>query len=651
MNIRLLLCAGLLGTTTLWSGCRQLGDEKLAHDFAASRIFGNHMVMQRNVPISIFGNAEPGGSLDVKFDGETLRVKAGSDGQWQALFPAREAGGPYSLTLRGAERTVHYSDILVGDVWFCSGQSNMAQIVGHSKNADREIASANHPNIRILQVITDRTSFPLTDLIRVRPWQPVRPDTIRLFSATGYYFGRELQAKLNVPIGLIQSAWGGTPIEMWLPVPGTNMGDAEKILCQKYVADIRRAITRLYDLERPVNHPELVRRASPDADIADMKPVQIPCRWEKTILPDFDGMVEFRLELNLPADWAGRELELELGAIDEVDRTYFNGVEIARRGNSETSETGYWRRARYYRVPADKVKAGRNVLTVFVSDLLADAGMWGQQPMRINPFGAPAEAISLEGEWLYRVVVEIPKTPPFGNSKESCAYNAMVAPFFRFPIKGAIWYQGESNASRATQYRKQLPAMIADWRTNWGIDFPFYIVQLANYTNKRVADPVSHWAQLRESQRLTAETFPNTGLAVIIDIGEAADIHPKNKQDVGRRLALQALAKTYGFREIVFEGPAFEKAEFTGNKATVRFRTNKSPIRAEKEFLGFELAGKDKRYFPAQAVLENGALVVTSEKVPAPQFVRYAWAENPVCNLFNEAGLPASPFTSEIIFR
>ena len=650
-----LLGAGLL----LGAGCRQLSaPEPTAEQLAPSRIFSSHMVLQRERPIVIFGGAEPGGTVRVSLDGRGQLVTTGPDGRWRAEFPARPAGGPLTLEISGRNQTERYDDVMVGDVWFCSGQSNMEMSVSGVRNAAEEIAAADHPGLRIMTVEKDATPIALDEPLRVRQWERVSPETLRGFSATAYFFGRDLQQKLNIPIGLIHSSWSGSPIETWLPLTGADQATPQERAaveqyrrdCEQYVTGRRAALKRLFELEREVNQPDLAALAAPDADSSGLRDVEIPCQWEKTILPGLDGMVEFRRELTLPASWAGRELELELGAIDEVDRTYFNGVEIARRGNSETGETGYWRRPRFYRVPGKLVRPGRNVITVFVSDLAGEGGLWGQAPMRINPLNDPDAAIALEGTWQYQVVVRVPEAPKLQGQSRTVAYNAMVVPFFPFPIKGAIWYQGESNAANAARYRQQLPQMIADWRKNWGEDFPFYLVQLANFTNQRRAEPRSEWAELREAQRLTAETVPGTGMAVIIDIGEANDIHPKNKQDVGHRLALQALAKTYGFKDLVCAGPEFDRAEFRGAQAVVHFKPAASPLRPAAPLLGFELAGKDGKFHPAQAEIVGDTVIVTAPEVPAPTAVRYAWANNPECNLFNQAGLPASPFTSGKIF-
>ena len=653
MNVFTLLGPALAGMgLLLWTGCAShpvVEAVALADEFTPSRIFSDHLVLQRDRPIVIFGEATPGCALELTFDRETRVAVAGPDGRWRAEFSPRPAGGPYTLEIRGRNRTERYLDVMVGEVWFCSGQSNMGMHVGSAANAETEVRNSTNPNLRLFTADRLISPLPHTELMRIPSWKPATPSSVYGFSATGYFFGRELQRALGVPVGIINSSWGGTAIETWLPpeLP-TNAAPAAlaayREQSETYLRDFRAALKRMFELEREVNHPELAALAAPGLDDRDWKTARLPGQWEKSILPGFDGMVAFRRPLELPADWAGRELELELGAIDEVDRTYFNGVEIARRGSSERSEVDYWNRPRYYRVPGELVRAGRNVITVFVSDLTGEGGLWGQAPMRINPFGAPGMTLALEGDWKYQVVVQVPELPTLNGKTFATAYNGMVTPFFEFPVRGCVWYQGESNTQRARTYARQLPQLIADWREHWGEpELPFLIVQLPNYTRQRRAEGPSPWAEFREVQRRVTAATPGAELVVTIDIGEADDIHPKNKQELGRRLALLARNKVYG-RPVVAEGPRATGAEFKGDRVVISFQPSASPLRAVSPLLGFELAGKDGKFHPAHAEIAGAQVVVTAPEVPAPTAVRYAWAENPECNLTNQAGLPAAPF-------
>jgi sialate O-acetylesterase len=385
--------------------------------------------------------------------------------------------------------------------------------------------------------------------------------------------------------------------------------------------------------------------ADPAADDSSWKTMNLPAAWEGAGLPGFDGVVWFRRIVELPEAWAGREAVLHLGPIDDIDTTWVNGTKVG--------ETGVWTAPRDYKVPAKVLKAGRNVVAVRVLDTGGGGGIYGQPgQMKLSGSG---EEVALAGAWKYKDSVPlgkcgpVPARPDQGNPNVvTVLYNGMIAPILPAAIRGAIWYQGESNAGKPAQYRTLLPTMIRDWRGRFsGGEFPFLIVQLANFMAVQTRPSEGGWAELREAQLWTAQNVPKTGLAVITDIGDAADIHPKNKQDVGKRLALNALAIAHG-RKLVCSGPIYREMKARDGKIELRFDHVGGGLVARGDALkGFAIAGEDGAFEWADAVIEGDAVVVSSPKVPRPAAARYGWASNPIGNLFNREGLPASPFRTD----
>jgi sialate O-acetylesterase len=483
-------------------------------DVKVPAIFGPHMVLQRHQKDRIWGWAEPGEEVTVKIDGQTHSTKAGTDGSWQVMLDPMQAGGPYTLSVTG-KNTLELDDVLVGEVWICSGQSNMQWPVVAAKDFDVEMNAANQPRIRLISVPQVGTQEPQKDF--VGKWQVCRPDTVRGFSAVGYFFGRRLQAILDVPIGLINDAWGGSACEAW----------------------IRR-----------------------DLLAADQRFSPLLRHWE----------------------------ELE------------NGYPRAKANYESKMST--WRTA------------------------VAKAKTEGEKP-------PPAP--------------ENPDNLMHGNSRPGNIYNGVLKPTIGFGIRGVIWYQGESNAGRAYQYRELFPLLIKSWRDEWAQgDFSFYWVQLADFLPETPEPRESGWAELREAQTMTLK-LPNTGQAVIIDLGEAQDVHPRNKQDVANRLVRWALARDYGL-PVTCESPTFKAFEQNGNKLRVQFDHVGTGLKAADiaEPRGFAVAGDDHKFVWARARIIGPATVeVWSDSVSHPIAIRYAWADNPVCNIYSSLGLPLTPFRTD----
>ncbi|GGC17027.1 9-O-acetylesterase [Parapedobacter defluvii] len=466
------LCIGLM-----------LSIQALIADVRLPQIFANGMVLQRNQPIAVWGWADPGEQVKVGLNTQQQETTANADGTWKLTLSAEEAGGPFQLVVSG-KNTLTLSDVLIGEVWICSGQSNMQWTVANSDRAEQEIAGANYPQIRQVEIPRKTSGVPLDDVEEPLEWKEANPQNVGNFTAVGYFYARELYKQLNVPIGLINTSWGGTIVETWIS---------------------KEALEKDKSLKRAVHVFE--------------------------------------------------------------------------------------------QVPADTVRKN---------------------------------------------------TDP--NHYPTLLFNAMINPLIPYTIKGAIWYQGESNAGRAYEYRKSFPMMIKDWRKRWGLgDFPFYFVQLASFKAAGgISATGSTWAELREAQHMTL-SLPHTGEAVTIDIGNTDDIHPRNKQDVGKRLAAIALHDSYG-RDVVYSGPVYRKFEINGAQATISFDHVNGGLttKGADKVVGFEIAGADKHFYPAEARIEGETIVVSSPTVTKPKAVRYAWADDPgKSNLFNEEGFPASPFRTD----
>ncbi len=538
-----------------------------AHPFLHP-LFCDHAVLQRELPVPVWGWAQPGEKVTVSFAGQTRAAVAGADGKWMLkLKPMHASSEPREMTVRTKKTEVRVEDVLVGDVWLCSGQSNMEMGIVNC-NAPDEIAQANYPNIRLLTV-PKRVAFSPVDCIQCS-WLPCSSATIKQgvwggFSAAGYFFGRDLHRELNIPIGLIHSSWGGTVAEAWTSYEGllplTDMSNR----LGSFVASTNKHsdFATEYDSWCRANDPGTAQGwDKAEADVTSWKTVDMPQAFELAGLPDFDGIVWFRCEFDVPADWAGKSLILHLGQVDDIDTTWVNGVKVGQMNRVEMD--------RLYTVPASVVKAGRNGVAIRVLDTGGAGGLVGK-PEQLSVRLADdknAAPISLAGKWKMRdsiALAKLPAPPVIADANNpnvtTVLYNGMIAPLVPFAIKGAIWYQGESNADRAAQYRHLLPAMVADWQDHFALRrFPFYIVQLANYQATAPQPRESDWAELREAQALTARGLPHSGLAVAIDIGDAKDIHPKNKMEVGHRLALCALADAYG-KKIEASGPCYKSDE------------------------------------------------------------------------------------------
>lgn len=626
-------------------------------------IIGDNMVLQQKSQAGIWGWTKPGKEVRVEASwGESVSTKADVTGKWKVLINTPEASfEKRTITISDGDK-VTLKDILIGEVWLCGGQSNMEMRIGDGViGMEQTIADADTyvDRIRLLHVENSVCPVPQDEAkIRYEGWQKCKGKNIIDFSAAGYYFGKYLMENLNCPIGLIESCWGGTLAEAWtsreslkeIPYFQKQLEKVAEIPVdiaarhQMFLKDIKE-----WGEEMKVVDPafsERIHWCDVDYDDSSWKSIPVPGYIQPNGEPGFDGVFWERTTVEIPEGWEGKELVLHLGTVDDNDFTFFNGVEIGHTEGCMFS--------RDYTIPAELVKAGKAVIAVRVHDSGGLGGVFGDpDSMRLSMVdkNGREERIPITGKWKYRISMSLAKAPilPLDASKEANIvtglYNAMINPIIDYRIAGAIWYQGESNTSRAAQYAELLPLMINDWRTKWGYSFPFYIVQIANFMAPQTGAEESDWAELRESQ-VKATNLENTGLACIIDLGESGDIHPKNKVDVGKRLALQALRKTYG-KDVACESPSFRSYAIEGCKIRVTFDNAEGLKPAGETVEGFYIAGCDHVFHKADAVVCGQDVIVSSHKVRFPTAVRYAWANNPVCNLYNAAGLPAIPFRTD----
>jgi sialate O-acetylesterase len=620
-------------------------------DVTLPKIFGTNMVLQRDKPITIWGWAAPKEKIAISFNKQSKNVSADKNGEWKVTLASEPAGGPFELTVKGKNNSITLSNILMGDVWVCSGQSNMEWTVNNSNNSAQEIRDGNYPTIRHIKIPNTVASTPQKD-IPSGEWKVCAPDAVGNFTAVGYFFARELTKELNVPIGLINTSWGGTHSETWTSreafegseefksmIAGMPKLNLDSLAKQKSAETIRR----IESIQGALPAPGAVEQwKSPWFSDSDWKKMNLPELWEGGQLGEFDGIVWFRKTFTVSAADAGKQASLQLAMIDDIDETFVNGVKVG--------ETKQYNEKRNYTIPAGTLKEGNNVIAVRVNDTGGGGGIYGDKNEMKITIGNSTQPLS--GEWAYRVESISKNLVSVGpNSYPTLLYNAMLKPLIPIAIKGAIWYQGESNAGRAYQYRKAFPLMISDWRKQLGQgDFPFYFVQLASY-NAGYGNSVkgSNWAELREAQTMTL-SLPNTGMAVTTDIGEANDIHPRNKQDVGKRLAAIALNKTYG-KNIVSSGPTYKTMEVKGDKIVISFDNIGGGLMAKDKYgylKGFEIAGSDQKFSYAKAEIEGNTVVVHSDDVKQPVAVRFGWADEASDdNLFNKEGFPAVPFRTD----
>ena len=628
-------------------------------------VFQDHAVLQRDRPIPVWGHAQRGAQVHVDFAGAHITARADEHGDWQAQLPVQKAGGPYTLQAHSGTATQVASDILIGDVWLCSGQSNMELPVRRTLNADGEISGAQNDSIRMLRVPQTATPSPQSGFGGPAPWLSATPENVPNFSAACYYFARELQKTEKVPQGLINASLGGSRIEAWLDDASLRKAggndEALDVLAQyahdplganaqwgelwakwwRTLPDTAKAVPAVNDEPWQPDTSTAGWREAPHA-MGDYQ------QWGLPELASFNGMLWYRTTVKLTAAQAAQATTLWLGNVDEVDETWVNGRGVG---------SSYGGGDRHYRLPSGLLHAGDNVIVVNALNTYAGGGIIGPASTRALHFADGSSVPLDDAGWQYRKVPLAAGTPPLAPwlsaSGKTTLYNGMIAPLGHYGIRGALWYQGESNTGEAGNYRKLLEALRNEFRARFGADMPLLIVQLANYGAVPTHPVVSGTAELREAQRLVAQEDSHSGLAIAIDIGEHSDIHPANKQELGRRLARAARHVVYG-EALASSGPTPLSVRREGEAVVVTFGDVSGKLLAygADDLLGFELCGAQAdscRY--AHAEIRNDHEVILHASVPAVTRVRYAWADSPLVNLYDESGLPAGPFQLDLPTR
>lgn len=604
--------------------------------------FGDNMVLQREKAIPIWGTSLPAEKITIEFHKQKISTLADENGKWSIKLKKEKAGGPFTLKIT-ASNIIEIKNILIGDVWLCSGQSNMELNVAQSNNFDYEKSVANIPEIRHIK-IPKEIAFQPNDNIKETEWQVCSSETVGDFTAVGYFFAKKMYEETKVPVGLINSSWGGTNIETWISKGAFESSSEFKEMITAMAGKGSKEIeaSKIKTIEETQHLPlkdfskELF--LDPNFDERPLPSIYQPKAWENQQPGNLDGIVWIRKTVYLTAEEAKKTATLSLSVIDDEDITYVNGVEIGSKNAYDAF--------RSYAVPKGVLKEGKNIVAIKITDNGGGGGLWGKPEDVKILLGE--ESVSLAGEWKYLVEKVI-----FGsdvNSYPSVAYNAMIAPLEPFALKGILWYQGESNADRAYQYRTAFPLLINDWREKFEAkNLPFYFVNLATYTTAGNSNDGDGWCELREAQTLTLKV-PNTGMVVTTDIGNPNDIHPRNKQEVGKRLANVALHRLFG-KKIIVNGPTFKSFTNKNGKTIVTFEntgTSLTTKEASNEVYGFEVAGQDQVFFPAKAVIVNNKVEIECDKVAIPLAVRFGWlGDDSKCNLFNSVHLPAVPFRTD----
>lgn len=635
------------------------------------QVFTDGMILQQNSEAPIWGKAAPGAQVSVHGSwGQSATATADDKGVWLTSIATPKFGGPYSVQVIGGD-TVTINNVLIGEVWLASGQSNMEMPMSGwadapVENGPQDIAASENPNIHIFMV-ERAVSFEQENDLK-GSWKAASPANTPKFGATCYYFAKKLNAELGVPVGIINTSWGGTPVESWIPASdiASVQGYDEKVKLinqsNSMAASTKEWYSKLPTIEKgdtPYADIDLkdAALAAKDFDDSQWKEMALPCLYESDKnVGSFDGVMWYRRTIEIPESMAGKDITLSLGAIDDMDRTYLDGTLIG-----ETMDDGKYTVKRVYTIPAEQATAGAHTLAVRVLDNMGGGGIYDNpEELKFFAAGNPKDAVSLAGNWKYLPTAEllngmfslfdIPsqqfyERPVFpidlNEQTPTTLYNAMVAPIVGYKIAGAIWYQGEANVGQAREYLQTFPLMVTSWRNNWNQGaFPFYYVQIApwNYRNNTSQE-------IREAQRLSL-SGENMGMAVTMDIGNNMNIHPANKHDVGDRLAFWALNKVYGKDDVQFSGPLYKSCEASGNKLVLSFDyADGLKLTSTK---GFEVCGADGKYYDATPKIVGDKIELTSPKVKAPVAARYLWSD---CtngeNIFNAAGLPASSFCTK----
>jgi len=635
--------------------------EKNIPSLHVSNLFMDHMVLQQNDHVSIFGKADKHKIVTVTGSwGESARTFSDDNGEWLAKINTPSAGGPFTIDISQSSETVQINDVMIGEVWIASGQSNMQMPLkgwppnDPIDNSAEEIANGHFPQIRMITIGRKISTSPTENFSG--KWAVASPETVSDFSATAYFFARRLHQELNVPVGIIHTSWGGTVAEAWVSKEKLKtLGDFDKDLSNLSDPSTEEEINNWFgDKEsRPVPTTtegftalDLNDENASISTYEGANEISLPGRFDVIGETDIDGA--FWLYKEIIVEDLRHDYSIEFGAIDDIDATYVNGEPIGAMASYSAK--------REYSIPKSALRRGKNLIAIRA----IDTGGPGSVSEPMNLISSDGESTSLNGTWLSVPTAEIydskfyiyNKDEDISNSRPTIIkqnpnvptvlFNGMINPLIHYSIKGAIWYQGESNVGRDRQYRKLFPSLITDWRDQWGKNFPFYYVQIAPFEYGGTDDQSQ---KLREAQRLTLG-LENTGMVVTMDIGNPTNIHPANKQDVGKRLAGLALSNDYG-KNIVASGPNYKSKSIDGSRIIIEFEDVGSGLVASDGGLtNFEIAGRNGKFKSAQAEIKGNQLIVSSDEVKEPVHVRYAWSDAAIATLFNKEGLPASSFNT-----
>lgn len=620
-----------------------------APTLSVSGIISENAVIQRNVSVPVFGTAPPNASVSINFAGQTKNTKSDHTGQWQVSLGPFNSGGPYVLTIESDHDEVVIQNLLIGDVIFCSGQSNMEFPVYRALNPDREIAGPHSDRLRLLDIQKSIALSPRSSFETKPMWTPASPDTVREFSAVCFFMGKALEAEREVPIGLIDASWGGSQIEAWLAEESlrlTGLHDRELDLLSIYRTNPSSA-NKQYGMIWE-QWWEDATDSSPwadDDDRSDWRAFSGPMRdWNlygDSLLKGYTGRVLFSREFELSAEQAKKDALLSLGVMDEKDITWVNGVLVGA--------TDSWSDTRRYSVDAESLKKGQNLITIMVENGYGAGGMMGPE-MDLFLQTEGLGKVDLAGSWRYKIAEAVgaaPSPPWSATSGYSTIYNSMIAPFTKYPLAGYIWYQGESNTNRGQQYEALMRSLVTQSRKQFGPDLPFVIVQLPGYGALSYEAAESGWSDVREAQRRVAFDDPLTGLAVTIDAGDRTDIHPANKQIVAERIA-RIFRGLNGDGEVITDGIA--PSEITRVDQSVKVAFSSTDVRAVNAAhpIGFQLCNKANDCEWADARLAENSIYLTGKVIRKPISVRYCWGDAPICNLYGPDELPVVPFEMPI---
>ena len=620
-------------------------------------IFAEHAVLQRDAPLRVWGDVRPGADVDVAFADRKTRAHADAAGRWETRLPAMHAGGPYTLTARSGGTLQRVDDVLVGDVWLCAGQSNMVLQVKRTLDSRSEIADAHNDNIRMLTVPEANTTVAQPAFAEAPHWLPTTPENVPEFSAACYYFARELQKKIAVPMGLVNASWGGARIEAWMSARALHTvggyDDALDVLAV-YARDPHAAAARWGEAWAKWWHAQ----SGVDAHDEPWNPADRAIsgwraapkalggyqQWGVADLANFIGMVWYRSEVHLTAAQAAQDARLAIGIVDEVDETWVDGRLVG---------SSYGGDARTYALPPGLLREGANLVVVNALNTYKDGGLIGPAVAQALLF-ADGSRVPLEN-WQYRAAPHeygFPPGAPWSSASGlSTLNNGMLAPLGHYGMRGAVWYQGESNTGAPANYRVLLNGLREDLRAQFGAQLPLLAVQLANYGAAPTHPDESGWAELREAQRAAAADDAHSALALTIDIGDRYDIHPANKQELGRRLARAARHLVYGERTLVATGPVPTRVRREHDTVVVGFDDVEQGLVAYGADgpIGFELCdAKPGTCHYAAASIRGSDVVLRAANASTATRVRYGWADSPIVTLFDGNGLPAGPFERAI---